>query len=318
MYSEPIFLEPEFKQRIWGGTKLRDYFDYNIPSNITGECWGISAHKNGPSTLKNGPLKGKKLNDVWRENRELFANEQGDTFPLLVKILDANDDLSVQVHPDDEYANQHEHGDLGKTECWYVIDCEVDSHLIVGHHAKTKEEFIAKVESGHWDSLLRKIAIKPGDFFYVPSGTIHAIGKGALILETQQSSDTTYRVYDYDRTDKEGNKRELHVKKSIDVSTIPHVEPNLEQKVIKQEGLVYKMLVSEKYFTVYHYSLAGSVKMNRDYRYLLMSVFKGNGSVIIEGKEFPFCKGDHFIIPSTINEFELNGETELIVSHTTA
>jgi mannose-6-phosphate isomerase len=316
MYNEPIFLQPGFKERIWGGTKLKEYFNYSIPSNETGECWGISAHENGPSVVKNGPLQGEKLNDVWAKHRELFANEKGEVFPLLVKILDANDNLSVQVHPDDVYANKYESGELGKTECWYVIDCDNDSHLILGHHARSKEEFIAKIENGEWDQLLKKVAIKPGDFFYVPSGTIHAIGKGALILETQQSSDTTYRVYDYDRTDDQGNKRELHIQKSIDVSTIPHVDQALGQTMTKEDGLTSKLLVSENYFTVYHFDLTGSVKKKMDCNYLLVSVFKGEGSVTIEGKEYPFTKGDHFILPTTIDEYELNGDAELIVSHT--
>lgn len=316
MYNQPIFLQPDFKERIWGGAKLKEYFNYSIPSNETGECWGISAHENGPSVVKNGPLQGKKLNEVWANHRELFAHETGEVFPLLVKILDANDNLSVQVHPDDEYANKNENGELGKTECWYVIDCDEDSHLILGHHAQSKEEFVAKIEKGEWDQLLKKVAIKPGDFFYVPSGTIHAIGKGALILETQQSSDTTYRVYDYDRTDDQGNKRELHVQKSLDVSTIPHVDQALDQTVTKVDGLTSKLLVSENYFTVYHFDLAGSVKKKLDCNYLLVSVIKGDGFVEIDGKKYSFSKGDHFILPATIDEYELDGDTELIVSHT--
>lgn len=136
-------------------------------------------------------------------------------------MLDAAQDLSVQVHPNDEYANAHENGELGKTECWYIIDCQKDAEIIYGHHAKSKEELKAMIQLEKWDRLLRRVKVKPGDFFYVPSGTVHAIGKGILILETQQNSDTTYRLYDYDRKDAEGNLRELHLEKSIEVIDVP-------------------------------------------------------------------------------------------------
>lgn len=317
MYIEPIFLQPDFQERIWGGTKLLDFFGYDIPSPTTGECWGISAHENGPSIVKNGPLKGKELTELWENHRELFGNEEGEKFPLLVKVLDANDDLSVQVHPDDEYARVYENGELGKTECWYVIDCEPDSELILGHHAKTKEEFVLMIENGQWHKLLKKVPIKPGDFYYVPSGTIHAIGKGALILETQQSSDTTYRVYDYDRVDDKGNKRELHVQQSIDVSSIPHKHVEIEELVVKETSLTTKQLVKEKYFTVYHGQLGGLVKKPMTHNYLLVSVIKGKGSIKINDIDHSFTKGDHFIIPSTVSEYELNGNAEFIFSHTT-
>ena len=202
MYNEPIFLQPEYKERLWGGTKLQELFGYSIPSEQTGEAWCISGHANGPNTIKNGPLQGKTLADAWNEQRELFADESGEEFPLLVKILDSSKDLSVQVHPDDTYARELEGENYGKTECWYVIDCEPGAEIIFGHHATNKQELERMVENGEWDGLLRRIEVQPGDFFYVPSGTIHAIGEGIQILETQQSSDITYRVYDYDRVGK--------------------------------------------------------------------------------------------------------------------
>ena len=148
-----------------------------------------------------------------------------EVFPLLTKILDANTNLSVQVHPDDAYADLHENGELGKTECWYIIDCKEDAEIIYGHNAKTKAEFTEMIENGEWSPLLRRVKIKPGDFFYVPSGTIHALGEGTVVLETQQSSDATYRLYDYDRVDQKGQLRELHIDKSIAVTTIPDPIP---------------------------------------------------------------------------------------------
>ncbi|MCM3717830.1 mannose-6-phosphate isomerase, class I [Fictibacillus phosphorivorans] len=318
MYKEPIFLKPVFKDRIWGGTKLREEFGYDIPSETTGECWGISAHSNGPSEVVNGPLKGKTLDQVWDEHRELFADQEGEDFPLLVKILDAKTDLSVQVHPDDEYAREEEGEAFGKTECWYVIDCEPGAELVYGHHASSKLQFEEMVAEGRWNDLLRKVAIKPGDFVYVPNGTIHAIGAGTMILETQQSSDITYRVYDYDRTDDAGNTRELHIEKSIEVAMIPHQDADFEPVLSANEGLKIEKLIKENYFTVYHWNLEGSVSTVENPSYLLVSVLEGEGELKIEGQSSStFKKGDHFIVPSTVKNFGMNGNAKFIVSHPT-
>ena len=197
MSLQPLFFEPVFKERIWGGEQLKS-FGYELPSTQTGECWAFAAHSNGQSIVKNGEYKGLSLGELWEDQRQLFGNIAGDRFPLLTKILDAAQDLSVQVHPDDEYGLKHE-GDLGKTECWYIIDCEEGAQIIYGHTAQTREDLATMIHEGKWDELLTKVPVKPGDFFFVPSGTVHAIGAGIVILETQQNSDTTYRVYDYDR-----------------------------------------------------------------------------------------------------------------------
>lgn len=314
MYSEPLFLKPIFKDRIWGGTALQEKFHYDIPSETTGECWAISGHKNGPSIIKNGPLAGKSLQYAWDQHRELFGHEQGEQFPLLVKILDANTDLSVQVHPNDDYALIHEQGELGKTECWYVIDCDEGAELILGHYAKTKEELSSLIEEGQWEQLLKKVSIQPGDFFYVPSGTVHAIGKGTLILETQQSSDTTYRVYDYDRIDENGQKRELHIKESIQVMSVPHEDFNVKPITRQNEGLLEKKLVGETYFTVFHGALHGEVEKETNGKFLLFSCISGDGEIKVDNKLFPFNKGSHFIIPSTVNEFKLSGKAQFIYS----
>src|SRR5699024_2523537 len=159
------------------------------------------------------PLAGKTLADVWQQHGELFnKNDKDDVeYPLLVKVIDANDDLSVQVHPDDTYAREIEGVPYGKTECWYVLQAEPDAEIVFGHHAKAKNKLHIRMDEGKWDDLLQKKKVEAGDFIYVPSGTIHAIGKGIMILEIQQSSDITYRVYDYDRKDKQGHLRELHL-----------------------------------------------------------------------------------------------------------
>lgn len=304
-----IFLEPIFHEKIWGGTRLKTNFNYEIPSEKTGECWAISAHKNGDCKVLNGEHAGKTLSTLWKDNRELFGNVQGDEFPLLTKILDASDDLSVQVHPDDEYGLQHE-GEMGKTECWYILDADEDAELIFGHHAQTKEEFINLIEEGKWDTLLRKVKIKKGDFFHVPTGTIHALKKGTLVLETQQSSDTTYRLYDYDRLGDDGMPRPLHLKQSIDVSTIPHVEANLNYETIEVGENVLTNFVTCNYFTVSKWDIRGTFTSHHIKPFTLVSVLAGEGIF----NDTKIMKGQHFIIPSHVKELTIKGNVDLIIA----
>lgn len=315
--NEPIFLQPTFHERIWGGSKLKAEFQYPIPSEKTGEAWVISAHPHGPSTITNGELKGKTLLDAWNDHGELFNRKDGKKgeYPLLVKILDANYDLSVQVHPDDEFARKVENEPYGKTECWYVLSAEEDAELILGHHAETEEEFDRMVENGEWDKLLRRVKVKAGDFFYVPSGAIHAIGKGTVILETQQSSDITYRVYDYDRVDANGNKRELHLDKARQVTNIPHEDVKTEKKVTTTGGLTETMLIDEQYFTVYHWNLDGETTKDLTGDFLQVSVIDGQADLLLGGNRFELKKGMNFILPYGTEEFRLEGKAQLIVSH---
>jgi mannose-6-phosphate isomerase len=311
--TEPLFFAPVFQERIWGGTQLIS-FGYEIPSNQTGECWAFSAHPHGQSVVKNGKYKGLSLGELWEEHRDLFGNVEGERFPLLTKILDANQDLSVQVHPNDEYASIHENGELGKTECWYVIDAIEDAEIIYGHHAKTKEELIAMIENQEWNKLLHRVKVKPGDFFYVPSGTVHAIGKGILILETQQNSDTTYRLYDYDRRDSEGNLRELHLEKSVEVTKTPFTQNQLSVMHEKVENLSITHFVQGDYFSVEKWKLNGLAHLKQQKQFLLVSVIDGEGELTKEDKRYSFKKGDHFILPTSFGEYELVGDTKCIVS----
>jgi mannose-6-phosphate isomerase len=312
---QPIFLTPVFKERIWGGTLLKQEFGYNIPSDKTGECWAISAHPNGSSIVANGEFIGKSLAELWKEQPQLFGNPSSDVFPLLTKILDANMDLSVQVHPDDSYANSHENGELGKTECWYILDCKKDAEMILGHHAKTREELEKCIEDGAWDDLLRKVKIKPGDFFYVPSGTIHALCEGTLVLETQQSSDTTYRVYDYDRRDEAGNLRELHLEKAIDVTTVPHQDPDVCPKVTIKDQAVVTTFVETEFFSVHKWDIHGQASFSSEDRYLLVSIIEGTGRLTYQGERYSLEKGAHLLIPVGFNDFNIEGQCQLIVSH---
>ena len=312
--SEPLFLQSVMHEKIWGGTKLRDEFGYEIPSDKVGEYWAISAHPNGVSTVKNGRFAGQKLDNLYAEHRELFGDRSEPVFPLLTKILDANDWLSVQVHPDDAYGLKHE-GELGKTECWYIIAADEGAEIIYGHNAKSKEELREQIESKNWNQLLTKIKVKAGDFFYVPSGTMHAIGSGILILETQQSSDTTYRVYDFDRKDDAGNLRELHLEKSIDVLNIG--EPANSRPVnLQVDDLSSTLLVANDFFAVYKWELTGQADFTKTADYTLNSVLNGQGQLTVDGQAYPIHKGDHFILPSDVASWKLEGrDLEMIVSH---
>ena len=302
-------MNPVFKEMIWGGTKLKDIYGYEIPSDHTGECWAISAHKNGDCTIADGEYKGKTLSWLFKNHRELFGNIEGDQFPLLVKIIDAKNDLSVQVHPDDAYAKEHENS-LGKTECWFVLQADEGTKMVMGHHAKTKEEFVKAIENDDYDNLLNSFKIKAGDFFYIPSGTLHAICSGSLIYEAQQSSDITYRVYDYHRKDKDGNERQLHVKQSIDVTTVPYKPYDLAKQVEETiENGTRKELVSSNYLTLNKYDMTGYNKVKNDKPFQLVSIIEGQGTV--EGKEVK--KGDHFVVCSDQKEVDFDGTMTVMI-----
>lgn len=311
--QEPLFLKPVFQEKIWGGSRLRTVFGFDIPNDKIGEDWAISAHPHGVSVVENGPFKGWKLDDLWKEHKELFYHPTEPVFPLLIKILDAEDDLSVQVHPDDAYGMAHE-GELGKTECWYIIDAEPGAEIIYGHHAKTREELAEMIQDSRWDDLLKKVPVKKGDFFYVPSGTIHAIGKGIMILETQQSSDTTYRVYDYDRKDDQGNTRELHIQQSVDVTTVPAKAPELQIKEIRQGNSSIVTYVETEFFNVYEWDIKGITSFKKQAPYTLMTVIDGAGELVIGNQTYSLEKGTSAILPSDITEWKVQGELSIIAS----
>lgn len=309
-----LMIQPVFKERIWGGRHLKE-FGYEIPNDKTGECWGISAHENGPNMIVNGEHEGKTLKELWEENTGLFGVQTTDKFPLLTKILDANDELSVQVHPDDAYAQVHENGELGKTECWYIIDCDEDAEIIYGHNAKDKAELENMIHEGKWNQLFNSIKVKPGDFFYVPSGTVHAIGKGIRILETQQNSDTTYRIYDYDRTDKDGHKRELHIDQSIDVISYNEDNSGTEAEVTEVQGNVIRTYISNSFFTVKQLLIEDHYEYAKQQDYTLMSVLSGEGTLTADGQVYTIRKGDHFILTTEDKEIKLQGKLDIIESY---
>lgn len=310
---QPLFMKPVFQEKIWGGSRLQTVFGFDIPNDKIGEDWAISAHPNGVSVIENGPYQGQTLDQLWKEHQELFGHSTEDVFPLLIKILDAEDDLSVQVHPDDVYGLKNE-GELGKTECWYIIDAKPGAEIIYGHHAQTREELAAMINEGRWDDLLTRVPVKKGDFFYVPSGTIHAIGKGIMILETQQSSDTTYRVYDYDRKDDSGQPRELHIQQSVDVTTVPAKTPDLNiQEVRKGDSAIVTYLKTD-FFNVYEWQVKGSLRFKKVAPYTLATVITGFGKLVINGETYELNMGTSFILPNQIESWEIQGDVTIIAS----
>lgn len=309
---EILFLDPVCKHNIWGGSRLREEFGYPEEGDDIGECWGISAHPNGDGTVRNGAFAGMKLSEIWEKHPEFFGNLDYDRFPLLTKIIDARDDLSIQVHPDDDYAKANENGSFGKTECWYVMDCPKDAKLVIGHHANTKEELTEMIRQGNWKELIREIPVKKGDFIQIDPGTVHAIKGGLLILETQQNSDITYRVYDYDRLS-DGKPRELHVEKSIDVIEVP--AKSVEDSVKSALGLPQNQLnelYSCKYYSVFQMDVNGNAEFEQNYPFLLLSVLEGTGT--INGQAVK--KGDHLILPCDFGKAEMQGKMSMIVSTT--
>ena len=305
-----LYLNPVFKQMIWGGSRLGSDWPYQIPGDNTGECWAVSAHPNGDCTVKEGIYEGCTLSELWENHPELFGKTGYDRFPLLTKIIDAKTDLSIQVHPDDAYAKVHENGSFGKTECWYILDCDEDSSLVIGHHAKDRQELSDMIQQGRWEEFIREIPVKTGDFIQIDPGTVHAIKGGIMLLETQQNSDITYRVYDYDRLT-DGKPRQLHVDQSIDVITVP--AKSAAESVMHAQDLPQNqmnLLISCDYYKVWKLDVTDQVTFEQEYPFLIMSVTEGEG--LMNGQMIQ--KGDHFILPCGYGMVELQGEMQMIVS----
>ncbi len=305
---EPIFLEPVFQEKIWGGDRLRTGFGYDIPSGHTGECWAISGHPGGDCRIKGRP--GQTLGGLWRDERTLFGGLAGEGFPLLVKLLDAREDLSIQVHPDDSYARLHENGASGKTECWYILDCDPDATIIIGHNARTPEELRQMVEEKRWGELLRQVPIRPGDFFQIDPGCVHSIRGGTLLLETQQSSDVTYRFYDYDRLSG-GRPRPLHIEESLAVTRSPFRPREIRPWTCREGDAQVTELIRCPCYTVYRAALEGRWQRDWDAPFVNVSVLDGQGT--LDGA--PVNKGDHLLLPAGYGTMTLEGRLELICSH---
>lgn len=306
-------LNPVFKDYIWGGTKLRD--EYGFQSDLTklAEGWMLSCHKDGENTIENGKYKGKTLTEVVKLNPD-FLGENGqkfEYFPILIKLIDAKNDLSVQVHPDNEYAMRVEK-EYGKTECWYILDCDEDAELIYGFNKSiTSEEFKEKIADNTFLETVNKVKVKKGDLFFIEAGTLHAIGKGILLAEIQQNSNTTYRVYDYGRLGADGKPRELHVEKAIDVTncTPPTRSTNPEGELIICDGYSTQLLTKCDLFNV------EKVSVDNEYTYVadkksFVSILVTEGNATVE--EIQIKKGDSLFIPANYGKFTISGKAELI------
>lgn len=306
-----LFFKPIFKERLWGKDNLKKEFAFAIPSSNTAEAWLISGHQNGQTEIVNTIYQGYKLNDFYQEFRnEFFAGDKSPNFPLLIKILDANDKLSIQVHPDDDYAIKNEN-DLGKTECWYVLGAETGATIIKGHNALTKDEFLSRLDANDL-SLFKYVSVKKGDFHFIKSRTVHAINQGIMIYEIQQSSDSTYRLYDYNRKNPDGSLRELHLDKALDVIDFPEVV--VEEEITTENEQDYKLqnLTSNSYFSVKHIDVITTYEM-RNESYQLVTVLKGMGHVNNDAIK----KGDSFIVTYDTRTIRFSGDLELIITSRT-
>lgn len=310
----PLFLKPIFHEKIWGGSRLKE-FGYDLPSDYIGEVWGISAHPNGKCEILNEPYRGQTLDQVWDEHRELFGDFPSQEFPLMTKIVDARESLSVHIHSDDAYAYENENGQYGKSECWYIIDAEEDAEIIYGLNTQSKETAIDKIDEADYDSLFNKVKVKAGEFYFILAGTIHSIGAGVLVYETMQSSDVTYRVFDYDRAQDSGDKRELNQVKAKEVIEIANESINIPTDTEIIENHKRTQLVSNDFFTIVKWNISGTLNYMKPREFVLISVLKGEGQVIIDGEVFDLVQGQNFILTSDDLDTIFEGQYELIVSY---
>lgn len=310
MDFSPVKLIPAYKDYLWGGKKLETLFGKKSGLEKTAESWELSAHKDGQSKISGGEFDGFNFLEYIEKNKGCLGKnaEKFDFFPILIKFIDAADNLSVQVHPDDEYALKNE-GEYGKTEVWYVLNCEEGSCLYYGfNRTVTKKELEERIANNTILEILNKVSVKKGDVFFIEAGTVHAIGKGMVICEIQQNSNTTYRVYDYDRRDKNGNARELHVKKAVEVARLT---PS-ENYTSENKNIIAKC----KYFTSEILSVVQNAKLemtNECFKSVIVT--EGSGILYLNGKELEFKAGESIFIPAQSSIAEIKGECELIISY---
>ena len=316
---EILKLQPYGKDYLWGGTRLRDEYGKKIDLTPLAETWECSVHPDGPSVIANGEFKGQTLAEVLKRHPEYLGSKvKNGELPVLVKFIDAKKDLSVQVHPDDDYAQEHE-GDNGKTEMWYVIDAEEGSSLIYGFQHKVTEEILRKaVESGTLDKHLQKVEVHKGDTYFVPAGTVHGIGAGILIAEIQESSNVTYRVYDYDRVDKNGKKRELHFDKAVRVMNMD-VAPDVKQnpRLVKHyPGCSRELLCRCKYFEAERIQVTKGFSFSvREESFQVLMCLDGYGQVETmdsDPKPMRFCKGETLFLPAGLGRCLFVGDATVL------
>lgn len=314
---KPMRLSPAFKNYIWGGSKLKDAYFKNTPFDITAESWELSCHKNGECVVSGGEFDGQTLTAVIASCKKNGLDIVGknasrfDRFPVLIKLIDAKNDLSVQVHPDDAYAQKNENGSYGKTEVWYVVEADPDAKLVYGLSCDlSKDAFLKAVKENSLTECLNFVPAKAGDVFFVKSGTIHAIGAGLLICEIQQNSDTTYRVYDWGRVGADGTPRELHVDKAAEVACLTkETQSDFSPAILaERDGVKIYGIASCEYFTAKKYTSAEKVTLKTtEQSFSSITFVDGAGAISACGETFPFRRGDTFFFPAQEAEIQISG-----------
>ena len=319
---EPIFLRPTGKDYLWGGSRINDEFGKGIALEPLAETWECSTHPDGPSFAVGGEFDGQSLAEILKAHPEYLGThpERGEGLPILIKFIDAKRDLSVQVHPTDEFAAAHENGQRGKTEMWYVLDAAKDAKLVYGlRHDTDAEALRESIENGTVEKHLQTVPIAKNDVFFIEAGTIHAIGAGALIAEIQQSSNLTYRLYDYDRVDKNGHKRPLHVQKALAAANLrSSTAPRQPMRVLHyRPGCASELLCRCRYFEVYRMLVNTERRQKVAYRADAMSFrvllcVDGCGTVSFCNSASNIYKGDCLFLPADSVELSLHGQLQLL------
>lgn len=320
MKTSAVLLKPAFKDYLWGGTRLRTEYGKKCDLDKIAESWELSAHKDGESVIASGEYAGLKLSEYIEKCGHEILGKRGaafDKFPILIKFIDAQDNLSIQVHPSDEYALKNE-GEYGKTEVWYVLSSQEGASLYYGFKTKiSADEYRRRIADNTLTEVLNKVDAKKGDVFFVKPGTVHAIGAGLMICEIQQNSNTTYRVYDYDRRGADGKPRELHIEKAIAVSnTTPISDTENYHEIKEYDGYKTRLIASCKYFTSEKIDVSDRVNLKLDTE-SFKSVIVTEGSAVLElnGEKTDIKKGDSIFVPSQNSDMTIIGECELILSY---
>ena len=301
-----LLLSAPLKEVIWGGNYFKNELKATDSNAKIGEMWTCSAHPSFLSYIINDTYKGMTLDEVYKQHKDLFNNSSLDNFPILVKIIATSDRLSVQVHPDDEYAIKNEN-QYGKTEGWLILDCKENSNIVLGHNAKNKIELIEYINNDNYDELLNKTNVKPGDFYPINPGTIHAIGADIVLLEIQQSSDVTYRFYDYHRKDELGNERKLHVKQAIEVTKYDSYNHDITNCFNDDINTLW----DNEYFKVYYQLVNGEYLLNNENKYCVVTVIDG----CINVEENIVTKGQSFIVTSISKSIVLKGKSKIVITY---
>lgn len=318
----PLLLRPSGKDYLWGGNRLNDEFEKEMNLSPVAETWECSTHPDGPSYVSGGEFDGMKLAEVLQMHPEYLGERHKGKkdLPILIKFIDAKKDLSVQVHPSDEYARKHENGQLGKTEMWYVLDAGKTAKLMYGlKRDSSKAEIQKAVANGTVMNYLQQIPVQKNDLFFIEAGTIHAIGAGTLVAEIQENSNLTYRLYDYDRIGKDGKKRELHIDKALEVANLKSsTEPRQPLRVLKyRQGVASELLTRCKYFEVYRMMVNTERRQKVHYRadeiaFRVLLCVNGCGMISCDDGKIEFYKGDCIFIPADSEILTISGQAQFL------